>query len=300
MKSLKGSLVVIFFAAVASVTVHGQTGSTLKPSELNNMIAFYEWVLEAKFRPEQRQQLRAALEDELKQDPAKARENLSIVLNGWEQVKQGSEEMRRQTRAEFLPGYLAELKKRADPKHSFLLDIYKEEHEGRETFTALDAARGNVVDKSDLHAASGDSRAATLVGRWERHTGSGAITDGTGKTKYGNGTTYSFQFGAGGTVVYKVVEKTLSIMGCKIETAAESGGKFTANGNSLEISLAAGAEIGTDSCTRSENYKKLLPPAKVNVHYTTKQSDDPTRPDRPILLCFDNGNGEACFERVPL
>jgi hypothetical protein len=285
-------------ALLASI-VYGQAEAALKPGELNNMVAFYEWVLEARFTPEQRQRLSEELDEEFRQNPTKSRENLNIVQGYWSKIKQGSVDMRRQARAEFLPGYLEELRKRANPKHIFLLEIYKAEHDGRDTFTALDAARGNVIDKTDLHAASGDGPTESLVGLWERHTGTGSITDGTGKTKYGNGTTFSFQFAPDGTIIYKVVEKTLSIMGCKIETASESAGKFNASGAAMDIALAAGTEVGKDSCTKSGNYKKVQPATNLSVKYKIKQSDDVTRPDRPILLCFDNGSGEACFERVP-
>jgi hypothetical protein len=138
-----------------------------------------------------------------------------------------------------------------------------------------------------------------LIGKWERYTGSGSITDGTGKTKYGNGTTYSFEFGPGGTIIYTVVEKTLSIMGCKIERSDRATGRFTISDDSMNISLGAGTSVGTDSCSKSGNYNKPLPPASLTVKFAVKRSDSVLRPDHPTLLCFDGGDGEACYEKLP-
>ena len=136
------------------------------------------------------------------------------------------------------------------------------------------------------------------LGPASRETGSGSITDGTGKTKYGNGTTYSFEFAPGGGVTYTVAEKTLSIMQCRIEQTDQAKGSISLAGSVMTISLGAGTSVGTDSCDKSGNFRKPLPAASLKVSYRIKQSDDVTRPDRPTLLCMDGGDGEACFEKV--
>lgn len=283
-------------ALLSGAAVYGQGG--LKQADADNMTAFYEWVLEVKFTPEQRVRFQQYLDKDMKEHPTTAPANLKTIVDTWSQIKQSSEEVRRKTRATFLGDYLPELKKSRDESDVFLLGIYKAAHGGRDTFTDLDEARGNVADKSDLNAASGDSVEVSLTGKWERYTGSGSITDGTGKTKYGNGTTYTFEFLPGGAVQYTVVEKTLSIMGCKIESNNTARGKFSVSGGKLSMNLGTMTMVGTDSCDSKGNYKKSEPAGDLTVTFRIKQSDSVLRPDKPMLLCFDGDGGEACYEKV--
>ena len=268
-------------------------GQKLGQSDVNKLIAFYEWALEAEFTPEQRERFQFYVDANIKQRGKSARDNLMSLVGSWEQIQTKSEEFRRNMRSDFLKEFLPQLQRSTDEDDAFLLGIYNAAHSGR-----TPGSKGTVA-KSESNEQASATSPASVIGRWERYTGSGSITDGTGKTKYGNGKTFSFEFGPAGSVVYTVVEKTLSIMGCRIESTDQSTGKFALSGNSMTITLAAGTSVGTDSCTKAGNYRKVQPASQLTVNFQVKQSDSVFRPDKPILLCFDGGDGEACYEKVP-
>jgi hypothetical protein len=212
----------------------------------------------------------------------------------WAKLKHSPEDVKEKTRVGFINSMLPILQKSTDEDAAFLLEIYNAVQESKESRTG----RNSSIEKNEINSVSVNSSAKFLVGKWERTTGMGSIGDGTGKTKYGNGTTFSFEFFPDGTVEYIKAEKTLSIMGCKIESTDRGSGTFTTNGGSMKIDFAAMSSVGTDSCDRAGNYKKSLPPGDVNVSWKVKQSDSVFRPDKPLLLCFEGSGGEVCYEKV--
>lgn len=278
----------------SGASVFGQSAAP-QTAEVKKLIAFYEWALEAKFKPEEQIRYQQLLEDEYRQQPESVRANVNTLLAAWSRITNSDEETRRRIHSEFLEAYLADLKQSSDARKVFLLNIYKEAHAVGAAAVDLD---GTSMDKIDQPPPAGISTSELLIGKWERHTGSGSITDGTGKTKYGNGKTFTFEFGSGGRVEFISAEKTLSLMGCRSETTAKAPGRFTVNREKLFIELGTLDVVGTDSCDRKGNYKKSEPAGSITHTFQIRQSKSVFRPDKPTLLCFD-GDEDTCFEKVP-
>lgn len=239
------------------------------------------------------------MKQDFRADAAKARENTDTVLETFGEIKKATAEVRRETRMRYLQDLLPQLKAKeaSEADSRFLLEVYRASHGGRDEFTDMDGALGDTFDKR-ANKISSSANSGNLVGKWFRSTGSGSITDGTGKTKYGSGTTYFFEFFADGTIEYKVESKTLSIMQCRIVSIQNARGKYSISGNSLTMNLGAMTDSGTNSCDTKENYKKTLEPSTITVKFQVKKMDSVLRPDDPTVLCFDNGDGEACFEQT--
>lgn len=290
-----------FFLLFLCLSLFGtlRTVSAQTKADVDGMVEFYEWAFETDFAPEQRDEFQRIFEQNFRKDSAKRRKNTDIILQTFADIKNANSEARRETRKLYLQGFLPKLKakEQTDDEAHFLLEVYRASHGGKDEFTDMDAALGDTFDKSaDKAPVVADSK--SLFGKWFRTTGSGSITDGTGKTKYGSGTNYFFEFFADGTIEYTVESKTLSIMQCRIESAQKARGKFSTSGDSMTMNLGPMSDSGTNSCNAKENYKKTLEPSTLSVKFQVKKMESIFRPDNPTVLCFDGGDGDACFERV--
>lgn len=135
-----------------------------------------------------------------------------------------------------------------------------------------------------------------LVGKWWRGEGGGSI-DYTGKTQYKSGRNYTFEFFADGTIEYVYELDVLSIIQCRTKESSKARGTYSVSGDTLTIKLAAGTSVGSSSCEAKGNFKKTVPAETLTRRFTIKKMDSVFRPDNPLILCFDNQEGDGCFER---
>ncbi|MGI8883955.1 MAG: hypothetical protein ACR2IA_06905 [Pyrinomonadaceae bacterium] len=144
---------------------------------------------------------------------------------------------------------------------------------------------------------AGSSGSGELIGKWWRGNGSGFI-DHTGKTQYKAGETFTFEFFPDGTVEYVYDKDVLSILQCRTKKTDKARGKFTINGDSLTINLGMVSSVGSSSCEAKNNFKKTEPASSVTRKFQVRKMDSITRPDNPLILCFNSGDGETCFEKT--
>lgn len=135
-----------------------------------------------------------------------------------------------------------------------------------------------------------------LIGKWWRGEGGGSV-DYTGKTQYKSGKNFTFEFFADGTVEYTYELDVLSIVQCRTKELRKSRGRYSVSGDTLTINLNAGNTIGSSSCERKDNFNKATPAETITKQFQIRKMDSITRPDNPLMLCFDGQDGEACFEK---
>jgi hypothetical protein len=63
------------------------------------------------------------------------------------------------------------------------------------------------------------------------------------------------------------------------------------------MNLGTGTTVGTSSCETKGNFKKTLSASPLTKKFDVKNLDSVFRPDAPLILCFDGGEGDACYEK---
>lgn len=152
-------------------------------------------------------------------------------------------------------------------------------------------------DKNDKRRTSGDETddvsgtlEPELVGAWERSEGSTQI-DATGKTQYGGGTSYTYEFQDNGAVKFSMREKLLTVMQCRITETKDAEGKAASDGDTLTIGLFETNHTRTNSCAASDDVDETLPAETVRLKYSLKTEYEITR------LCIIEADSEHCYDR---
>lgn len=298
MNKLKYLFLAILCAAFfvgAAANVSAQT-KTIK-RDAAGMIEFYEWAFDTDFSADERIEMERFLEKDFREDAATARSETDKVAATFAGIKRMNSEARREARRAFLNTFLPNLKRNeaSNREARFLLDIYRAAHNGNDVLTTLDAASGDVFDKRALGKATNRDGSPRIIGKWSRAKGDGFV-DYTGKTRYKAGETFTFEFFDDGTVEYVYESDVLSVMQCRTTETGKASGTFEANGDSLTMKLGAMKTIGTSSCGKG-NSTKTLPASTLTKKFTVRRMDSVTRPDKPLLLCFDGQADENCFEK---
>lgn len=148
--------------------------------------------------------------------------------------------------------------------------------------------------KNDQPNSTSGKNDPSIYGKWFRTVG-GSTIDWTGKTTLKGGEDFTFEFFADGSVEYTRKKEVLNFMQCHIKESQNAHGKFSISGSTLTINLGAMKSVGSNSCDAKGNFNKTLSNSTMTAQIQIKQMDDITRPDKPLIMCFD-GN-EVCYEK---
>lgn len=300
------SLILCFVCIGGATAVNAQSGADkvlvagkkpLRQSEVNRLIEFYEWLLDATFTADERGQFQKYVEADFRQDAAAARKNADEALAAFAKVRALDADGQRTTREAAAPGFVADLRKTAnEPDSRFLIEIYERGQTGGAANSNDDSASGDDL-KPQTGKSGGAAASQNLVGKWIRRGGAGGFRDYTGKTKYNSGEEFIFEFFADGTMRYGYEKSVLSIIQCKISETTKIPGRYSISGNQLTMNLAAGTSVGTSSCEKKDNFKKTLSASSLTKTFVVKNLESVFRPDAPLILCLDGADGDACFEK---
>lgn len=253
-----------------------------KPSDVDGLIKFHEWAANTKFTAAQRKTFEEFLAKDFERDQAKARKDTDGTLEAHAQIKDADKDVREMTRT-LLAGALVEdlKKKKSDEFARFMLGIYEKK----------DDEQANVSDyKIEQANLTGGGIPAEMVGRWWRSEGSSQI-DYTGKTQYGGGADFTYEFASDGSVKYRMEKKLLTIMQCRIEERKSAEGLAAVSGDALNIDLGETAFFSSNSCEDAENFDKKLPAENASLKWRFKTEYDVTQ------LCITEKDGEMCYDR---
>lgn len=256
-----------------------KSGVSLRQSDVDKMIAFYEWTFEAQFSAEQKSKFTEYTVREFRTDPTKYRTTVDDIVGTFEKISAADESTQRRTRNNFLPAFVAEMQKSTDENSQMLLAIYEAAHGGNKSNVTSDEGA------SEPDAAAGNI--SELVGTWA-WARSGSSTYSTGGAYMGsNGSRFTYKFLANGLVEYTGIMNVMT-GGCRMQIFKSAKGKASLNGATLTINWSPASFSRDDSCDRAGNYKKTLPAETENFQIRFKTDYGQRQ------LCMI-GKGETCY-----
>lgn len=265
----------------------------LRQSDVNRLIEVYEWAFGTRFSADERARYQTVVVEGFRQDAAASRKGADALISEFAKILTRDEATQQQMRRSFNEYCGQILRATNDEESRLLLGIYERGLGEAGQETSPEATGGAGRDTS-----AGGAGSPNLVGRWVRSTGAGRGDDGTGKTTYSSGTSYTFEFFAGGSMRFHVEKKVLSITQCRVSEVTEIPGRYTVDGDTLTINLGEGTSVGTSSCEEKGNFRKTLSSSVLSKQFVVKKLQSVFRPDEPLVLCFDGSADDACFERT--
>lgn len=275
--------------------------NSLRQTEFNRLVEFYEWMLAVRFTDSERERFQEFVVADFRQNAVTARKNANDVLAAFAKVRALDADGQNKTRELAAPDFIVDLQQTASaPDSQFLLEIYKRGRNGETVADREVLPSDEVVNDSPKSAAGSNSGAgsASLVGRWLKSGGAGGSRDHTGKTLYNSGDDVIFEFSADGAMRFINEKNTLSITQCRITETTRIPGKYTVSGDTLTINLGVGTSVGTNSCQSSGNFNKTLSAGTLQKKFVVKRMESIFRPNAPWILCFDGNKDDNCYEKT--
>jgi hypothetical protein len=311
MHKIKYILLIVLCAGLigSAINVSAQTGGSrvlvagkksLRESEVEKLIEFYEWAMDATFTADERARFQTFTINEFRNDPNTSRSTIDDIVQTMPRILAAAVDVQNETKKNFLDVFLPEARRNSDENSQMLVGIYDRAHGGKRNSGENAANNRDVVTGGNQMKTAANNQggnAGNLSGKWHRSTGSGS-RDYTGKTQYKAGEDFYFEFFPDGTVTYTSQLDVLTIMQCVIKGENKARGTYSVAGNSLTINLGAMTAAQTHSCEKKENYNKTLEPTSTTVKFEVKKMESLFRPDNPTILCFDGASDSDCYEKV--
>lgn len=273
-KKIKYIFVIILCAGIiggASVDIPAQTsdkiivsakGKTLKQSDVDKLIEFYEWAFQAEFNSTQRKDFQDYTEQEFRGDPAASRATVDDIVKTLPKILAADQDVQNETRQNFLAVFIPEAQRNPDANSQMLLSI-------------LETANGELppaVVSNDKNKNGGDDNYGSyetvkkvgvgnfsaVVGKWVSGSSGSMTTTTSGVYLGGSGSRHTYEFSANGAVEYTGIMNVMT-GGCRMQIFRTTKGKAILNGDTLTINWTSGSFSRDDSCSPSKNYKKTLP-----------------------------------------
>ncbi|MDZ8031941.1 hypothetical protein [Nostoc sp. DedSLP04] len=262
-------------AAGTKVLVTAQNES-LNKSDIDKVIAFYEWVFSGKFTSEQRNEYHSIKLNEFRKDPDGTRKSIDNLISNYTQALAKTEEEQSRIRQAFNGEFVGQLRSLPnDAEAKLLLSVYDSAHAGETASNDTDDSSGSVGEIS------------SLVGKWVwTRTGNSAIS--TNGTYIGsNGSRFTYQFLPNGTVEFTGIMNVMN-GSCNQQIFQSRKGKASLSGSTMTINWSPATFTRDFSCDRANNYTKTLP--AENETYQVKFKTDLGQKQ----LCLI-GKDETCF-----
>lgn len=241
-------------------------GKTLRQTEVNRLIEFYEWAFEAKFSAEQRQKFAENTAREFRANPAQSRATIDDIITTYPKIIASEADVQAETRKNFLDAFLPELRKDSDENSQMLLSIYESKNG---TTNNENDSYENVKDVSVENLSA-------ISGKWVSGNSGSMTTTTSGAYLGGNASRHTYQFSANGAVEYTGIMNMMT-GSCRMQIFRTTKGKAILKGDTLTINWTSGSFSRDDSCSPSKNYKKTLPAetetfkVKFETYYDDKQ-----------------------------
>ncbi|WP_448273709.1 hypothetical protein [Nostoc sp. DSM 114160] len=273
---MDGATINIFAqAAVTKVLVTAQNES-LNKSDIDKVIAFYEWAFSGKFTNEQRNEYQSIKLNEFRKDPDGTRKSIDNLISNYTQALTKNEEEQSRIRQAFNKEFVGQLRNLPnDAEAKLLLSVYDSAHAGETASNDTDDSSSSVGEIS------------SLVGKWVwTRTGNNAIS--TNGTYIGsNGSRFTYQFLPNGTVEFTGIMNVMN-GSCNQQIFQSRKGKASLSGSTMTINWSPATFTRDFSCDRANNYTKTLP--AENETYQVKFKTDLGQKQ----LCLI-GKDETCF-----
>lgn len=288
---LIGGAVLNGAAQTNRVLVSGK--QTLKQSDVNDLIDFYQWVFETEFSDDERNRFQKYTVNEFRNDPNSSRATIDDIVNTFPQLIAADSAVQREARQRFLAAFLPEARKNSDENSRMLVGIYEAAHGGKSSNYASrnsdedsKVADNNSNDANDENTGGGD--VSDLTGKWVwARTGSTTWT-GSGVYAGGNGSRFTYEFAPNGRVQYTGIMNVMQ-GGCSQQVFQSIEGRASLSGDTLTINWSPEKFTRDFSCDRANNYTKTRP-ARTEVDKVRFKTDSTGQKQ----LCLTEKE-ETCF-----
>ena len=298
MKLIKYLFTLIICVGLASgAAVSAQTGGervlvtagkkTLKQSDVNKLIEFYEWAFEAKFSRDQREKFVEYTTDEFRNDPAGSRETIDDIAGTLPKILAADTELQQETRKNFLAEFLPDARKNTDENSQMLLSIYDNAQGGQSNIASTDSNRGEDSKQTENSSNVSVGGVSKLTGKWVWGRTGSYTTTTSGAYLGGNGSRHTYQFNPNGTVEYTGIMNVMT-GGCNMQIFKSAKGRASLSGSTLTINWSPANFSRADSCSPSKDYKKTLP-AETETFQVSFKTDYGQR-----QLCLTSSD-ETCY-----
>lgn len=249
----------------SDVLVSGK--NSLTRSDVNTLIDFYEWALEAKFTDQQRQRFAENTVAEFRSDPTTSRKTIDDIVTTYPKIRASEPDVQASTREAFLKEFLPLARQGDDENSQMLIEIHD---------SARKAPNEPTADDIRAEAKTSPGAISSLAGTWTWGR-SGSMTKTTaGAYLGGNASRFTYEFKPDGSAVFSGIMTTMA-GGCKMEVFRTVRGKASLTGDQLTINWQPASFSRRDSCSPSKDYKKTLPAEKevftvnIKTDYGQKQ-----------------------------
>lgn len=267
-------------------------GKALRQADIDKMIEFYEWAFQAKFNTKQRADFQRFTEREFRADPAQARATVDDIVQTLPKILAAREDVRAETRKNFLAVFLPEARKNSDANSQMLVSIYESANGGAEDENVASSDENNAAQNNDSYETVKKvnvGNLSSIVGKWVSGSSGSMTTTTSGVYLGGNGSRHTYEFSANGLVEYTGI---MNIMtgGCRMQIFKTAKGRATLSGSTLTINWSPASFSRDDSCSPSKNYKKTLPAETetFQINFETYYDDK--------QLCL-TGSDKTCLSR---
>lgn len=259
-------------------------GKTLRQSDVDTMIEFYEFVFDKNFSDAQKLDFADNTKREFEKDPNGNRKAIDDIAAILPKVFTASAEVQQNFKKELLKELLPEIRKNNDLNSGLLLEVYESKNNKIDSSVLADNSND---DKQNDSIIANVGNISALAGKWIWGR-SGSSTYAAGGAYLGaNGSRHTYLFNANGTVEYTGIMNVMT-GGCTMQVFKNAKGKASLNGNTLTINWSPASFSRDDSCDRAGNYKKTLP-AETETYKVRFKTDYGQR-----QLCL-TGKDETCY-----
>ena len=305
-KKLKSIFLLILCAVIfggTTLNISAQTsgkvlvsakGKTLKQSDVDTLIEFYEWAFQAEFSSTQRREFQEHTEQEFRNDSTASRATIDDVVKTLPQILAASEEVQAETRRNFLAAFLPDLYNGTDANSQLLLSIYKANSDEPPPPAPVVKQSDEQTEEDRFGSYETVKKIAVgnfsaIVGKWVSGNSGSYVTTPTGGYLGGNGSRHTYQFSANGAVEYTGIMNVMT-GGCRMQIFKSAKGKATLSGDTLTINWSPASFSRDDSCSPSKNYKKTLPAETETMKINFETYYD----DRQLCLTTTD---KTCFSK---
>ncbi|MBS1794408.1 MAG: hypothetical protein JSS81_11170 [Acidobacteria bacterium] len=261
-------------AAQSEPTLARAGAQSLRQSDIDRTIEFFEWAFQKQFTAGQRGDYRSIKIEQFKADPAGTRKGFDDLAATFAAIRTKDEDEQARVREKFNESFVEQLRRQDDAEARLLLAVY----EGASTPANDDGPETPGDAVGDLSALAGEWV-------WSR---SGSSTWGTNGSYLGsNGSRFTYKFSADGRVEFTGIMNVMA-GGCNQQIFRLVRGQASLSGDSLTISWQPEKFTRDFSCDRANNYTKTRP-AKTETLKIRLQTENGRRE-----LCIE---GDECYSR---
>jgi hypothetical protein len=258
---------------------------SLKESDINVVINFYEWLFEAKFTAAERREFQTLLVSEAKTKPA-ALAAVAEIVAGFKNIETVGTEKSGQIRNEFLPQIVGAMRQSNSKINRLLLGIY----ENARGETSNDE-KATISDERNVGNNGGAQKIADLAGLWSNGSVSSERYKSliSGELSAPSGTMIEYEISPNGQVKYAGYMSN-TFYSCTVQMFIYKTGRVSVNGSNLMFNYAPGSR--TNIPCAADKREATIPAESKTVPFRLE------RDEYGVKLCMTENGAEVCLRKV--